>query len=245
MHRPNGFKGSYQFLTAFPIFSRQTCKNGRKPRPPRAIMKKSYRHNHKQAYGTPPAAGNGGDTTGKPPTARPAPSVTRLFDSRLSKSQVMATARSLNRDGRGIANILSLIKRQESPRVTHNAAWVLYHLNKEDKRAYLLPQYSELVDIATSAAPCFRRGLALAILTDIPTDEPDGKLLDFCLKHLTDPGESNSSRAAMINLAARMCRPYGDLRRELAIRLEMIPCDAPRSLLAARKNALKTIGLGK
>lgn len=129
--------------------------------------------------------------------------------------------------------------------MTHNAAWVLYHLNKEDKRAYLLPQYSELVDIATSAAPCFRRGLALAILTDIPTDEPDGKLLDFCLKHLTDPGESNSSRAAMINLAARMCRPYGDLRRELAIRLEMIPCDAPRSLLAARKNALKTIGLGK
>ena len=109
--------------------------------------------------------------------------------------------------------------------MTHNAAWVLYHLNKEDKRAYLLPQYSELVDIATSAAPCFRRGLALAILTDIPTDEPDGKLLDFCLKHLTDPGESNSSRAA--------------------IRLEMIPCDAPRSLLAARKNALKTIGLGK
>ena len=37
----------------------------------------------------------------------------------------------------------------------------------------------ELVALATSTALCFRRGLLLAILADFPTDEVNGKLLDF------------------------------------------------------------------
>ena len=163
------------------------------------------------------------------------------LDIRLSKAQVMTMAGNLHHDECGIEAMFTAMKQADNPRVAYNAAWVLSHLSKEDKRIYLLPHYEELVDMATSAELCFRRGLILTILTDMPMDEPDGKLLDFCLTHLADPKESDGSRSAMIKLAARMCKLYPDLCKELTLCLDMMPQDSSPSIAAAKRNALKLI----
>ena len=160
---------------------------------------------------------------------------------RLSKAQVMAIANNLHHDESGIEAMFTAMKQADNPRVAYNAAWVLSHLSKEDKRIYLLPHYGELVDMAISAELCFRRGLILAILTDFPMDELDGKLLNFCFIHLTDPKESDSSRSVMIKLAARMCKPYPELCKELALSLDIMPQDSSPSIAAAKRNALKMI----
>ena len=164
-----------------------------------------------------------------------------LLDVRLSKSQVMAIAGNLHHDECGIEAMFTLMKQADNPRVAYNAAWVLSHLSKEDKKIYLLPYYGELVDMVTSAGLCFRRGLILTILADLPTNEPNGKLLDFCLIHLADSKESDGSRSAMIKLAAKMCKPYPELCKELALCLDMMPQDSSPSIAAAKRNALKLI----
>ena len=163
------------------------------------------------------------------------------LDIRLSKAQVMAIAGNLHHNECGIEAMFTAMKQADNPRVAYNIAWMLSHLSKEDKRIYLLPHYEELVDMATSAKLCFRRGLILIILTDMPMDEPDGKLLDFCLTHLADPKESDGSRSAMIKLAARMCKPYPELCKELMLCLDMMPQDSSPSIAAAKRNALKMI----
>ena len=160
------------------------------------------------------------------------------LDIRLSKVQVMAIANNLHHDECGIEAMFTAMKQADKPRVAYNAAWALSHLSKEDKRIYLLPYYGELVDMATSAELCFRRGLILTILADL---EPNGNLLDFCLIHMIDPKESDGSRSAMIKLAARMCKPYPELCKELALCLDMMPQDLSPSIAAAKRNALKII----
>ena len=163
------------------------------------------------------------------------------LDTRLSKTQVRAIADSLHNDECGIAAMLGQMKQTDNPQVAYNAAWVLCHLSKDDKKIYLLPHYKELADLATSAGLCFRRGLILAILADLPTDEPNGKLLDFCLTHLAVPTENNSTRSVMIKLAAKMCKPYPELCEELMLCLDMIPQDSCPSVASAKRNALKKI----
>lgn len=154
----------------------------------------------------------------------------------------MAIANRLRHDECGIESILTLMKQADNnSRVAYNAAWVLSHLSKEDKRIYLLPHYDELVDMAISAELCFRRGLLLSVLADLPVNEPDGKLLDYCLVHLADSKESDSTRSVMIKLAARMCKPYPDLCTELALCLDSMPQDSSPSIAAAKRNALKMI----
>lgn len=163
------------------------------------------------------------------------------LDIRLSKAQIMAIAGNLHHDECDIEAMFTLMKQADNPRVAYNAAWVLSHLSQEDKRIYLLPHYGELVDMATSSGLCFRRGLILAILADLPTNEPNGKLLDFCLIHLADSKESDGSRSVMIKLAARMCKPYPELCKELMLCLDMMPQDSSPSIAAAKRNALKLI----
>lgn len=163
------------------------------------------------------------------------------LDIRLSKTQVMAMANNLHHDECGIETMFTAMKQADNPRVAYNAAWVLSHLSREDKRIYLLPHYGELVDMVTSAELCFRRGLMLAILADLPANEPNGELLDYCLTHLAYSKENDSSRAAMIKLATRMCKPYPELCEELALCLDMMPQDSSPSIAAAKRNALKLI----
>ena len=163
------------------------------------------------------------------------------LDIRLSKAQVMTIAGNLHHDECGIGAMFTAMKQADTPRVAYNAAWVLSHLSKEDKKMYLLPYYGELVDMATSAEPRINRWLILAILAGFPMDEQNGKLLDFCLTHMNIPKESDGSRAAMIKLAARMCKPYPELCKELALCLDMMPQDLSPSIAAAKRNALKMI----
>ena len=163
------------------------------------------------------------------------------LDSRLSKSQVMALAGNLRHDECGIEAMFTQMKQAANPQVANNAAWVLSHLSKEDKGIYLLPHYGELVDMATSTKLYIRRGLVLSILSDLPINGLNGKLLDYCLMHLADYKESNSSRSMMIKLAARMCKPYPELCQELMLCLDMIPQDISPSIAAAKRNALKMI----
>lgn len=164
-----------------------------------------------------------------------------FLDFRFSKAQVMAMAGNLRHDECGIEAMFAQMKQADTPRVAYHAAWVLSHLSKEDKRMYLLPRYEELVDMAISATLGFRRGLVLSILTDLPVNEPSGRLLDYCLVHLADSEESNSARAAMIKLAAKMCKPYPELCKELLLCLDMMPHDSSPSVAAAKRNALKLI----
>ena len=164
------------------------------------------------------------------------------MESRLSLGQVQAIARDLHHDECGIAEMFACMKQTDDARVAYNAAWVLSHLSKEDKLLYLAPRYGELVRLATSEMLCFRRALVLSILADLPTgDEPNVELLDYCLAHMTDMKESDSSRSAMIKLAARMCKPYPELCRELRESLEMMPAGMPQSIVAAKRKALKWI----
>ena len=164
------------------------------------------------------------------------------LESRLSLGQVQAIARDLHHDEGGIAEMFACMKQTDDARVAYNAAWVLSHLSKEDKLLYLAPRYGELVRLATSEMLCFRRALVLSILADLPTgDEPNVELLDYCLAHMTDMKESDSSRSAMIKLAARMCKPYPELCRELRESLEMMPAGMPQSIVAAKRKALKWI----
>ena len=163
------------------------------------------------------------------------------LDSRLSKSQVMALAGNLRHDECCIEAMFTQMKQAANPQVANNAAWVLSHLSKEDKGIYLLPHYGELVDMATSTKLHIRRGLVLSILADLPINELNGKLLNYCLMHLADHKESNSSRSMMIKLAARMCKPYPELCQELMLCLDMIPQDISPSIAAAKRNALKMI----
>lgn len=161
---------------------------------------------------------------------------------RLSKGSVMAMACGLHHDECGIADIFAQMTQTVDSRVAYNAAWVLSHLSKEDKLLYLAPRYGELVRLATSETLCFRRALVLSILADLPTgDEPNIDLLDYCLAHMTDMKESDSSRSTMIKLAARMCKPYPELCRELRETLEMMPAGMPQSIVAAKRKALKWI----
>ena len=163
------------------------------------------------------------------------------WELRFSKAQVMALAGRLHHDEDGIKALVTRMTATCDPRVAYNAAWVLSHLSKEDKRMYLLPHYEELVDFSTSESLCLRRRLALSILANLPANEPSGKLLNFCLTRLADPKERDSSRAMMIKLAANMCKPYPELRKELALHLSMIPQESSPSITAAKKKALQII----
>lgn len=163
------------------------------------------------------------------------------LESRLSKMQVMSIASSLHHNERGIKAMLAQMNRADNPRIAYNAAWVLSHLPMEDKRIYLLPRYAELVDMATSATPCSHRRLTLSILADLSTDEVNGTLLDYCLMHLADTQESDSTRAVMIKLAARMCKSYPELCGELILCLDMMTQDSSPSIAAAKRNALRII----
>ena len=163
------------------------------------------------------------------------------LDNRLSKAQVMALAGNLRHDECGIEAMFTQMKQTNNAQVANNAAWVLSYLFKEDKEIYLFPRYGELVDMATSTKLHIRRGLVLSILADLPINELNGKLLDYCLMHLADHKESNSSRSMMIKLAARMCKPYPELCQELMWCLDMIPQDISPSIAAAKRNALKMI----
>ena len=161
---------------------------------------------------------------------------------RLSKTQIQSIARELQHDEYGITQLCEIIQKADaSKRTATNAAWLLIHLPTESKQIYLYPRYNELVDLAVSAHLPIRRGLLLAILLDMPTpEEIRTDLFDFCLTHLTDKNEADSTRVYMIKLLVRISIPYPELQSELILHLETLPCLSP-SITSARRQALRQI----
>lgn len=159
---------------------------------------------------------------------------------KLFKWQVMALSRELHHDETGIRKVCQLMLSAEDSRTASNAAWILYYLQAEDKRLYVSPFYDEIVDRAMAPNLKIRRGLVLSLLLDLVTDRNfRTDLFDFCLAHITDKRETDSSRSMMINLAARMCRLVPELANELKVCLDMLEYEMTPSIVAARRNALK------
>ncbi|WP_239465362.1 helix-hairpin-helix domain-containing protein [Bacteroides mediterraneensis] len=161
---------------------------------------------------------------------------------RLSKRQVMALSRELHHDEAGIRTFCRLMLSAEDARVASNAAWILYHLPTADKRIYLFPFYDEIATLGMAPELKMRRGLVLSILLDLVTDSNfRTDLFDFCLAHIADKREADSSRSMMINLAAKMCRLVPELANELKVCLDMLEYEMAPSIAAARRNAMKVV----
>lgn len=94
-----------------------------------------------------------------------------------------------------------------------------------------------------AAGPAGKAGAdAGALLVDLHEPgrwRPD--LLDYVMLHATDAAVDYSTRAYLIKLMAVMCRPYPDLAREVETFLDVLPPDAPPSLRAARRQALRLL----
>ena len=115
-------------------------------------------------------------------------------------------------------------------------------VSKHDKEIYLMPFYDKIVDMAISPCLKIRRGLILSILADLPINSNfRTDLLNFCLSNMSNSKESDSSRSVMIKLAARMCKPFPELKSELAACLEYLSEEVKPSISAASKNALKDL----
>ena len=157
---------------------------------------------------------------------------------RLSLNEVKALARNLHGRSAEIAHWVEEMIACGDKRVMMNMAWVLTHLSKEDKLMSLMPLRNKLIDFSMSNL-AIRRGIILSLLLDLP-DDNDLRVdfLNYCLEHIGDAMEHDSSRAAMIYLAARMCRPYPELIEELNGVLELLPPALPPSIACAKRKVL-------
>lgn len=166
----------------------------------------------------------------------------KKLEQRMLKLQIMDLAMTLHHDECGISDVCRVMLYSGQVRSAYNAAWILHHLAVEDKAIYLRPFYDRIVDMAVVPELSIRRGLVLSILAEMSTDEPVRMdLFDFCMLHMTDMKESDSSRSMMIGLAAKMCKSWPELSNELRACLDLLQYESKPSLLAARRKALKSL----
>lgn len=159
---------------------------------------------------------------------------------RLSCKDVKALAAGMRGNGRDMERFFRLMQDADN-RVAYNAAWIMTHLSQEDKEVFLPKYRDELTDYAIGKT-IIRRGLVLSLLLDIPVpEEPRTDLIIFCMDHIADETEHDSSRSLMIKLAFKMCRPFPELLHGLREILELLPPDLPPSIKNARGKALKMI----
>lgn len=161
---------------------------------------------------------------------------------RLSKTEVLYYAADLHNDEDGISRLCDIMLNEEGRHSVCNAAWILSHLSKEDKKLYLTPFYNDIVDKAMLPELNIRRGLLLSIITDMPiTEDFRTDLFDFCLNGMCDRKESDSSRSVMIKLAAKVCKHFPELKNELIAYLEYLSEETKPSIASATRNALKEL----
>jgi hypothetical protein len=160
---------------------------------------------------------------------------------RLSKVQIIYLANRLHQDEKGILEVLEIVLQQADGHTAMNAAWLLSHLQKDDKVAYLCPQRDVLTDFAMRKDIKMRRGLILSTLLDLPDAEPRVDFLDYCMEEFANEQQSDSCRSTMIKLAQRQCAPYPELQEELRQRLLLLPPGLPPSISSARRKALKAL----
>ena len=164
------------------------------------------------------------------------------LNERISKAEVLFFVKELHHNEEGIAQFCNVLLKSEQEQAAYNAAWILSHLSKEDKEIYLMPFYDKIVDMAISPCLKIRRGLILSILADLPINTNfRTDLLNFCLNNMSNSKESDSSRSVMIKLAAKMCKPFPELKNELTACLEYLSEEVKPSISAASKNALKDL----
>ncbi|NPD80401.1 hypothetical protein HPS57_00190 [Prevotella sp. PINT] len=157
------------------------------------------------------------------------------FSGRYAIGKVRQIAEELSCDGAEIRQLIDWLQHSSDKRVRMNAAWVLNNIDRNTRTRLLLPYRDELTDLAMCDLP-FRRQMILSLLLDFPVDNnPRIDLLDYCLEHLCDEKESPSSRAFMIYLAAKMCKPYPELYAELLNMLDMLPAVLPPSIACAKR----------
>lgn len=164
----------------------------------------------------------------------------KLLKDRLSKIEVSYYAKRLHNDEHGIFCLYNTLVTNYEEKVTFNAAWILFHLLKSDKEMYLMPYYDKIANLAMLPELTIRRGLILSILADMPVaNNLRTDLLDFCIKGMFDRKESDSTRSIMIKFAAKMCRPYPELKNELIESLQFLSQEMKPSISTASRNALK------
>lgn len=162
------------------------------------------------------------------------------INKRLSLSEIKVIVNRLHGDKQAIHQIYIMMN-DENMRISYNAAWIMTHLCKEDKAMYLSRYKDELINLAIGKLR-IRRGLLLAILLDLPIEkEPRTDLIIFCMSHIADKSEHDSSRSSMIKLTFRLCRPYPELLHGLQEILELLPPDLPPCIRNARTKVLKQI----
>lgn len=154
---------------------------------------------------------------------------------RLSLDAVKALARNLHGCPERIVIWAEMMMACDDRRTMMNMAWVLTHLDKADKLMSLAPLRDKLIDFSMGGLP-IRRGIVLSLLLALPDDDLRVDFLNYCMEHIPDATEHDSSRAAMIHLAARMCRPYPELNGELCRVLELLPPGLPPSIDCAKRN---------
>lgn len=100
--------------------------------------------------------------------------------------------------------------------VTRNALWGTTKASDEEL-LQLLPIMDELIDLALDTDNQSIRRNALNIVNRLPMTEEELRtdLLDFCLEHMSLPGEYPSIQALCMKIAHRICSFYPELMEEL------------------------------
>lgn len=158
---------------------------------------------------------------------------------RMSKFRVQEAAQALRADAGAVREWADVARHTADGRVATNILRVLACLPVAVKRSVLGATYD---DWAMRLDLPVRRALVLALLVDLHEPgrwRPD--LLDYAMLHATGAAVDYSTRAYLIKLMAVMCRPYPDLAREVETFLDVLPPDAPPSLRAARRQALRLL----
>ena len=161
---------------------------------------------------------------------------------RMSKFRVQEAAQALRADAGAVREWAAVARHTADGRVATNILRVLSYLPVAVKRSVLGTTYDEWADWAMRPNLPVRRALVLALLVDLHEPgrwRPD--LLNYAMLHATDAAVDCSTRAYLIKLMAVMCRSYPDLAREVETFLDVLPPDAPPSLRAARRQALRLL----
>lgn len=147
-----------------------------------------------------------------------------LLASRIHNADVRRLAlQTQGSGGEAFAASLYALMANDDTRVANNAAWVLTHARPAGRR-YLQGRQQELVDAALSASGETRRRLLLTLLHQQRFDAENIRVdfLDFCLAAIVDGRQSVAVRALCVYLAEALCRPFAELREELAMTLSML-----------------------
>jgi len=126
-------------------------------------------------------------------------------------------------------------------RVTQRAAWPLSNISLEHPQL-VQPHFSKLVNKLreTGNHPAINRNiLRIFQAVEIP-EKYHGILVDLCFKFLMDVKEPLAIRAFAMTVAAKICKNYPELKKELLMVLEeMKKYPQPPAIISRLKSAFR------